>query len=35
MDELEAKKTNRFSAWFRLCPARHVLSAAGLLLIGT
>ena len=35
MSELEAKKSNRFAAWFRLCPARHVLSAAGLLLIGT
>ena len=34
MNELEAKKPNRFAAWFRLCPVRHVLCAAGLLLIG-
>ena len=33
MNETAQKTENRFLAWFRLCPARHVLSVLGLAVI--
>ena len=33
MGEVTSKRKYSFGDWFRLCPARHVLSAAGLLLL--
>lgn len=34
MDESTKKRAYRLPDWFRLCPARHILSALGLALIG-
>ena len=34
MDDRVTQKSHSFVLWFRICPVRHVLSAAGLLLIG-
>ena len=34
MNELKPKHTSAVSDWWRLCPARHALSLAGLLILG-